>query len=161
MRTRGILLAAALLSCAFAPAPFPNAKKSGPANLQALQGTWEIVGRQLAPAKGGPGTVRRSPVNRVRIQKDVWSYIAADAGGERVTVSYTLKLDPSKTPHLIDMERVGYKGTGKYVIRGLYTLKGDGLEILYRYGTGDVQRPESFATPPAGATLLTLKRMKR
>src|SRR5437879_1099107 len=123
MRPRGILLAAAVLACGFAPAPFPKPKKDrwGTADLKALQGTWSILSREQFGAnlakRGGARTV-----NQVLIEADRWSYVADHPGGARVTAKYTIKLDTSKSPHLVDMARDGLPG---YMIVGVYALDGD------------------------------------
>src|SRR5438128_128223 len=117
---RELFLAAAILSLAFAPAPFPKRTRPAPVvdDAKQIQGTWRILSR----TRGG------QPVSHV--------VATAEIGAGRLTLvnqagtwrsPFSLTLDPTKKPRWFDTK----SEKNNYAKRGIYDLQGDTLKLVY------------------------------
>jgi hypothetical protein len=121
MRLITATLALALLSLAFAPAPFPKrqARLTNSLEVSQLVGTWSITG-----ARGG--------LSQIVITPTQWTF------GTPGRVTYDLRIHHVKTPAEFDLMRVGE--THPYG-RGLIRREGETIRVIYRW---DGLRPASF-----------------
>jgi uncharacterized protein (TIGR03067 family) len=125
----------AILSLAFAPAPFPRPLKADPgkADLKKMQGEWECVSWSL---NGNPLVT----VNR---------RVTAVYDGNRMscltngvaTAKWVVTLDPSKEPKRMDLKDVNAPGE---TLLGIYKLDGDTLTCAFRNQANTSERPTDF-----------------
>src|SRR5262249_25232316 len=138
MRTTALCLIA--LTLAFAPAPFPRAKKKTTEDdLARLQGTWERVtlNGQAEPQ-----------LTVATIRGDRMQYPSAED-------AWILKLDVTRRPKHVDFVHV----QEKMHFRGVYKLEGD--TFTYSLSEGAEQhRPTDFDTKRPGAWVGVYKRKK-
>jgi uncharacterized protein (TIGR03067 family) len=141
---RRLLLTAALLTLAFAPAPLP--KPAGRHDARALEGKWERVrlynGGALIPER--PGEVSLVVTGRTAV---FWRN-----GVEQTR--WAIKLDPRASPRRLDLEGLG--ASQGVVLHGIYRPDGETLTWCY---SGSA-RPSSFDRPAPGVFLVVLKRKK-
>jgi len=135
------LLGLSLTVMAQEPGPDDTSK----ADLKALQGTWQLI----KAVKEGKNTDKEVKAVTMVIEKDSLT-IKDGKRDERVTI----KVDPKKKPHEIDLE-VG-KGKSR-IVKGIYKLEKDQLSI--RFGEPGKDRPTSFDGKGDGG-LLVFRRKK-
>jgi uncharacterized protein (TIGR03067 family) len=134
---------------AFAPAPFPRARRDRDTlNLNTFQGLWRVVSMKQTQA-GGQLNAINWHITHIQVEKDVWTFLQQ---GSKPNATYYLTLDTSRKPGTIDWHNA--RG-GAVTMMGLIRRSGDTVEILYLASTN---RPGSFENPPQGYYLLTLKR---
>jgi uncharacterized protein (TIGR03067 family) len=153
MRTRLVIAILAMIALpAYAPIPFPKPEKKEKEG--SFQGTWTVERRSL----GGNGKVAVAALPyqmKARIEGEKWTYIRTINGESRALVPYIVVLDPKKHPKWIDLRR---SATGAPYIRGIYTIEGDTLTIVYVSGTRE--RPTNVAEPGRSEIMMVLKRDK-
>ena len=145
MLTRAVVLLVVLAGLLAQPQATDQAKK----DLERLQGTWEMAALE----------VDGKDVGAAKIQ-DTTLTIKGDKYTVKVKKSVngcTIRLDPSKKPHAIDMI-FSEPGNADKVHKGIYMIEGDTLKIC-RGLNADQERPEQFATwPNTGYFVVTWKR---
>jgi uncharacterized protein (TIGR03067 family) len=149
-----IALVAAFGLTAFAPVPLPKEKKGEVKNGEGLQGLWVVKSRQRA----GGRLFKALPSQQfVRIAGKTWHFGRDDGmGGFRPSgITCTIRLDLSKSPVWMDLDRVG--GPGVYSA-GLVEVSGDTMRFVYAPG-GD--RPTDFKLTGGRDILMTLERVKK
>src|SRR3954463_13989149 len=119
MRKSLFFLATAVLSLAFAPAPFPRPGKRGDTNegdLKKLQGAWVRVQLGISMQPGPDNCAVTISGTRLQFpsKDDAW----------------TLTLVATKKPKQIDARRVSNQ---KDVFQGVYRLEGDTLTVCWRH----------------------------
>src|SRR5262245_21435709 len=125
--------AVAVLSLAFAPAPFPKSRPSkDTSDLARMQGTWTVV----EPTLSGRSVLREP--TQIKITGTRFEFIVS---GE-VRSRWEMKLDPTASPRVMDRtslatQRVG----GGNVLLCIYRFQGEQLHILY---TTSGARPTAF-----------------
>jgi uncharacterized protein (TIGR03067 family) len=138
---RRILLLFAVLSLAFAPAPFP---KPIPKDLKPLQGEWTLTSGMMCIGVGRTGKGISSPAP-LKVTGNQMSGTLADA---------EIILDGRRTPRGIHL-RCTQDGKNHEWL-GIYKLDGDILTILMR----NDRRPAAFTDIRMGSLLLVFKRKK-
>jgi uncharacterized protein (TIGR03067 family) len=144
-----LLVCLGLFAAAFAPAPFPRPRRTGPdTTVERIQGTWTILKLSTTDGKGG---LRDSGnyLKEVRIDRGQWRFVYTNPASAPVV--YSIRVDASKSPAPLDLTRPGEAtpyGTG-IVVR-----EGQRMRVLYSFGR---ERPTNFAMPPAGYWHLTLQ----
>jgi uncharacterized protein (TIGR03067 family) len=141
-----LFLAAAVLSLAFAPAPFPRPGKrdTNDSDLKKLQGAWvraRLTMNGRSNADSTPITITGQRM-QFPVPSDAW----------------TLTLDVTKKPKTIDARQIG---NGRNVFWGIYRLEGDTLTICWRHNVTEDQRPTTFDESAAGVWFQVYKRQKR
>lgn len=129
--SRPLLLLAALLSLAFAPAPFLD-KKKNLTDLDRMQGTWV-----------GPGT-------ELRVEGHNYTYYRNGAK----SIGYTVTLNETTNPRQYDLRGPGGLATPLQYV-GIYELKGDTLRIASN--NAGSPRPAGFS----GTYVRVLTRKRR
>jgi uncharacterized protein (TIGR03067 family) len=104
--------------------------------LARLQGTWHLVGREFDGKKATPEEVKK--IDATLIIKD--DKITYRSQGEEVWQA-TLKLDPTKTPRMIEATHLSGPLKGK-TGQAIYKLDGDRLTVCFSY----TKRPTDFHT---------------
>jgi uncharacterized protein (TIGR03067 family) len=147
MRTR-ILIAAALLSLAFAPAPLP--RNTAEEELKHLQGTWGLVSLDRGGISSGMAKERAI---KAIIAKDRWTFRVKDKFDR---AGYKMVVNPASKPKTLDLIRPGSKTP---TIRAIYFLDGEVLKICYgRRG----ERPKAIGNgKDPDVLVMTLHREKR
>ena len=87
---RCVLPLVAMLSLAFAPAPFPKTSGRATSNqisLRTFQGRWKVVSMESVNEAGRKTTTHWN-VNRIRVEDDQLTYLAGDMpiGRNRITI---------------------------------------------------------------------------
>lgn len=131
------------------------------ADLQKLQGTWEIVDAQ----RGGKLDQEMLDAKyKVTFRGNVW--MNGDPNKRPLVEPYTVKLDPSKSPK--EMQYVcRFRFAGglhdKVVVTellGIYEIDNDMLKLCWDVGNATKRRPASFVTEQGTEHLsITLKRV--
>ena len=138
---------------AVAAAPKDDAPKEKPpadADADKIQGTWVAIWVETG-GKPAPSNTIKNLSLLITADK-----IAFNPGGENRQSTY--KLDPAKTPKIIELTPQDGPAKGK-TLRGLYELDGDRLKLCVQNGEGE--EPTEFATKPGtGWRLLILRRKK-
>ncbi len=146
MRRYALLLLAAVLSLAFAPAPLPR-PPSGAKDAQRLQGTWVLVSRMHG------GVESRNGLGKVVIRGDRLFYHCMDG---TVASTWFLALDAGKSPTRYDLKE------GRALsptLQGAYELEGDALRLCYV--ANNVPRPDDFDGRKPGRWLEAYWRLAR
>ena len=113
------------------------------------QGVWAVTSF-VREGKETPPEIAHSIVRVVEGDHVVWKREGKPFAGTTVT------LDPTKTPHTIDVVPDGGRARGK-VVPGIYKLDGDTLVIVM--ADPGKPRPTEFKAPAgSGLTLMTFKR---
>lgn len=115
-----------------------------------LDGGWTLVSLEVG---GEKVDVAKQPVEerKIRATKD---QLIATKGGKDDPLNY--KLDPSKTPHEIDLTEALPGGKTK-TMYGIYKLEGGTLTICAVESGSAADRPKEFKTEPKGkAMIMTL-----
>jgi uncharacterized protein (TIGR03067 family) len=155
---RVVLSLLALLSLtAFAPAPFPRARRGGgEVSLASLQGNWQVVSVNLVLAEGRRGRFKL-PWYDVIITGNKWTY-CDDPEGKLPNYGDTLPIvvNNKRRPATFDFQyEKGNEGTfGPGIIR----QKGDVVEIVF--AVGEDVRPISFEKRSTDCYVITLKRLR-
>jgi hypothetical protein len=131
----------AVSSLAFAPAPFPKARKPADAGAarKALDGIWVVQGHSVGGVvQGGPGPKWEA----VRIHDGSWSQgnTPAETGKLTWTTPYLVTVH-EKEPWRVDM---AYRAADKPLLYGIFKLDGDRL-IVTHASSGPA--PTSHAAP--------------
>jgi uncharacterized protein (TIGR03067 family) len=140
-----LCLAAALLSLAFAPAPFPRAKRPKD-DLTRMQGNWVLIS---AMSGGTPQTSKLQAI----IARD-HLFLVDPAGKYR----WNITIDPRASPKALDMRLPA--GNSSTLLRTAYSLEGDTLKICYQPGQWAV-RPTSVSGTVPSHYLWVFKRAPR
>jgi uncharacterized protein (TIGR03067 family) len=171
MYERMVLTCLVLFACvtlsSSAPVPKYRAPKTPDVTeqLKKLQGTWDLVYNEeaLQPARAvaarGAAVVRST--TRVKIEGTRWSYVRNLRGEERVTTSYNMKIDPTKSPIWLDLVRDGMPTP---LLTGILSIEGDTVRFCYRSGATATRlgqgRPTTFNIDERGTqTVMTLRRV--
>jgi hypothetical protein len=136
-------LGLALLSLAFAPAPFRRPPRVAPdeLSLSQMQGYWEFVRfDEGASVKG------------VRIDGDRWTYVNQDGSDN---ARYLLTVGKGRGPVPIDWREA--EGRPPYFL-GLVQRDGGTLRLIYQVGARPEQRPAAIASAPKGWRGMTLRK---
>ncbi len=147
MRKCALLLLAAVLSLAFAPAPLtrPEPVKD---DLKQMQGTWLVVSCTFEGRPIGEGIA-----HRMVIAGDRMTFFYADGG---VASKWAFALGPKASPRSTDAKR---EDAPDYpACRGVYAVKGDTLTKCYVYG--EAARPTDFDGSRPGRWVDVLRRQK-
>jgi uncharacterized protein (TIGR03067 family) len=110
MRLIAVTLGLALLSLAFAPAPFPKAARRGgddEMSLRHFQGKWTHVRIETVGPNGERSEWKNADVVAVRVKGDQWIYLAPN---DRVNSTYTITVKEARGPAAIDWYSGGTKG---------------------------------------------------
>jgi uncharacterized protein (TIGR03067 family) len=150
------LACVALLSLAFAPAPFPKQERRGQTDeitLDTFQGSWRVTNMQTSQANGQHVPYSWN-VTHIRVAKDRWTFMQRDA---EVSGTY-ISIDHTKRPALVNFySQADQKGVVSGV--GLIRRQGPKVQVLYRWGD-EKNRPLTFEPPPEGPWIITLERDK-
>jgi uncharacterized protein (TIGR03067 family) len=144
---RSLLFLAAVLALAFAPAPFPRARRDrSDDDPRKIQGTWEIVSR----TRGGKA------ISHIVARAEIvdGKYTLVDAAGSWRS-PFVMALGPRAKPPTIDLK--SEKGT--FTMTGIYELRGDSLRLCYITGGRGV-RPASFEGASEEAYIDVFKRRR-
>jgi len=117
--------------------------------LKRLAGNWEAVAAVVDGAKQLP---RKGKGHRLIIKGD--AYTLEDARGKSFG-NGTLKVDPAKKPHTLDLTPADGGSKGK-AIPCIYELNGDELRVCM--GRIDKARPADFAATEGSKHILTTYR---
>lgn len=147
-------LTAALLLAA--PAPKPKPKE---APKTSLEGTWEVT--SLSTTTGATRTMPAG-VKMLAVVKDgQWTFqLATKSGSARTSNTSKIKLDTTKTPAHIDMERT--QGTRQIKLLGIYEVTGDKMKLCYGSATtakAGPMRPTSFTDKTRAFLIYEFKRV--
>ncbi len=126
MRLSLVLALAAVCSLAFAPAPFPRARKSASAQdiPSQLEGIWKVESCSVGGrVQGGPGPLWDS----VRVERGTWSQSTRSNGRVLWTTAYRIRLGPHDASR-IDM---AYPGATAPLLYGVLRLDGDRLVVTH------------------------------
>jgi uncharacterized protein (TIGR03067 family) len=138
-------------------APIEDAGKK---DLQLLQGTWAIAGKEFMGKEATKDEVAKL-TGEIVIKDGKWTLRSDDTGTGKKEIVWeaTLKLDPNAKPKALDLIYTSgeLKGTTDKVI---YEITGDTLKVCYPLeGT---ERPTEFAGKADGKALLMIyKRVKK
>ncbi len=138
---------------AAAAAPKDDAPKDKPradADAAKIQGTWVAIWVETG-GKPAPSDTIKNLSLLITADK-----IAFNPGGENRQSTY--KLDPTKTPKMIELTPQDGPTKGK-TLRGLYELDGDRLKLCVQNGEGE--EPKEFATKPGTSVRLLVLRRKK
>jgi uncharacterized protein (TIGR03067 family) len=152
MRGRLLLVLAAVVGAAFAPAPKPKARRAAAVDLEAISGRWLLVGLQ----NDVTGQEVRKPTYRleVEIKDGKYTYHRSNGnGGAEQTMTTVIGLDPAKSPCWFDLKRP----TGAVSSVGVCALEGDTLRLCFTSGK---ERPKAAKPTAKGERMLVLKRIK-
>jgi uncharacterized protein (TIGR03067 family) len=151
---RRVLPLFAVLSLAFAPAPFP--KPSISINLASFQGRWKVVRIEVTLPNGG---VRKWDwdIRTIRVRDNHMAYLRGNASDAKAD-EFPIAMSPGKELAAIDWWLPGQKPDGSPKMVGLMRRRGDTIHILYKPGTGLADRPKQFENPPEGWYLKTIRR---
>jgi uncharacterized protein (TIGR03067 family) len=106
---RWLVIFAALLALAFAPAPFPRAERRGKAPVSDMEGLWQ-----------GPHKMLITPTRMTFLS------------GARN--DYELRIDHNAHPKTFDIKGVPGNGAEGNVYKGIYRIEGDTLTVSYGHG---------------------------
>jgi uncharacterized protein (TIGR03067 family) len=145
-------LAAGCLLAASGPALVAQDAKGPAQATKQLEGTWEVVsvtqdGRKVAP-EGQGKTQFIVKDGKWRVKK-----------GDQMVEEGTLKIDPSTTPHTIDVMPTTGEHKGQ-TMHGIYEVKGDTARDCFAMQAGK-QRPKSFSADQGSGSRLTEYRRVR
>jgi uncharacterized protein (TIGR03067 family) len=139
-----VLLALAVLTLGFAPAPFPRRDRSRE-DARKIEGVWvQFVPGQPVPVMGGTRLVIRP--GRLTYNPETSPY------------AYALTIDTTKTPPTYDIKGIGGGAPGA-VFAGIYRVEGDTLTLCYNSGSHN--RPTAFDGPGKGTFIEHYKRVGR
>ncbi|HEY1186229.1 MAG TPA: TIGR03067 domain-containing protein [Gemmata sp.] len=147
----GLALAVVALGCGKKDSPAPGAP-GGAVAPASLEGGWKIVVMESA------GEKNMIPAGKAtnKIRATATQLIATTAGGKDDPLNY--KLDPSKTPHEIDLTETDEKGK-RLALYGIYKLEGDTLTICVVESENPADRPKEFKTSKESkARIMVLKK---
>jgi uncharacterized protein (TIGR03067 family) len=148
---------------AFAPAPFPRPTKTdaGKEDLKKMQGTWAVARRTLS---GREITSRNADMTVVIIGDRIRFLLQGELRTE-----WAITLDVTKNPKVLDRKKVAgigraavaRPGTGQpLVLRGIYRLDGDTLQLSHTSSRAGQDRPSDFEGKKSGETTYFLKRAR-
>ena len=124
--------------------------RSDAGDLQKLQGLWEVSGVE---ANGGTVPTEDLPKITVTVKDNAYSVVMEDR-----TDRGTFTLDPSKTPHAMDIRPETGPDSGE-TLPAIYETTADGFRTCYARPGRD--RPAKFSTAEeAGRLMVTYKRKK-
>jgi uncharacterized protein (TIGR03067 family) len=145
MRKSLSLLAIAVVSLAFAPAPFsrPARRDNNESDLKKMQGKWVRIRNTVDGAEWGGGTPVTITGNRMQFPSpdDAW----------------TITLDVAKSSRWIDLVQVNQPQSN---FRGVYRVQGNMLTICWRHNVTPANRPTSFAPKQSGVWYQVFERRK-
>jgi uncharacterized protein (TIGR03067 family) len=154
MRLGSALIIAACGLVAGAGLPRDKPKK----DLDLLQGTWVIVGKEFMGKKATKEEVKKLSGEMV-IKGALVTQWVDDAGDKYIVNKSTWKLDPKAKPKRLDLTYTRGELKGEKVL-AIYELDGDTLRVCY--AMVNEKRPTEFAGKFDGkAFFLTYKRVKK
>ena len=123
---------------------------AGKKELDKLQGTWSYVSFEMNGEKMPEDQIKRMSIT---YEGNKWTV----KEGDKVVVSGTQKLDPSKKPHEVDSLIVEGDGKGTTIL-GIYEFNGDTMKACF--DPAGKERPKSF-TSKEGQFVGVIKRAKK
>jgi uncharacterized protein (TIGR03067 family) len=121
--------------------------------LQAFQGTWRLISRELDGKKASEEELK----DRV-VVFDAAGKVSA-RHGDKITFEAAWKIDPTKKPKAVDSTSTLGENKGKTNL-GIYELEGDTLRVCL--GPIGKERPTEFSSKPgSGNRLFRLEREKK
>jgi uncharacterized protein (TIGR03067 family) len=129
-------------------------------DLQSLQGTWAITGREVNGKKATKEEIALL-TSEVVIKDGKCTLWKDDKGAGKKEIAWeaTLKLDPTTKPKALDLTYTSGESKGK-TEKAIYEVTGDTIKVCFSFEGGD--RPTEFAGKADGkAFLLTYKRVKK
>ena len=150
---------------AYPPIPKPKPKKGDKFDLKGLEGTWTVVSYDIGRPKNAKLAASTITYQTIEIKDGTWTqYRTLPNGGRARTVPFTVSLDATKSPAILDMEyRREVAGGGiasSSVRKGVARLDGEQLTVVYSMGTRE--RPAKVDGELAvGEYRYVLKREKR
>jgi uncharacterized protein (TIGR03067 family) len=127
-------------------------------DVDALQGNWVVVGRQVLGKKATRKELEEVPTYVV-IEGNQGRAWMEDKGKKGDMSEGTIKIDPAAKPKAVDITytRGLLKG---WTVPAIYELDGDNLKVCFAWQTKD--RPTEFAGDPDGKAILVIyKRDKK
>jgi hypothetical protein len=151
---RRVLPLLAVLSVAFAPAPFP--KPSTSIDLASFQGRWKVVRIEVTLPNGG---LREWDwdIRTIRVRDNHMAYLRGNASDAKAD-EFPIVVSQGNGLVAIDWWLPGQKPNGSPRMVGLMRRRGKTIQILYKPGTGLADRPKRFENPPEGWYLKTIRR---
>ena len=149
MKSAWVVLAlVAVVGAVIAADPPPD--KKAPGDASAIQGTWQAQSRRV----GDRPPSEDADQHRLVFEKDTFRLMR----GDEAVAKGTFTIDPSKTPHAIDIKLTEGEDevTGKTAL-GIYELKGDELKWCSAQ-PGSENRPKSFDVVDTEHMLVTARR---
>jgi uncharacterized protein (TIGR03067 family) len=142
-----VLLPLALVSLAFAPAPFPKAAKPTPAqaDLRAMQGRW----LRISGSFGGTELARVEANIRI-VENKVAFYL-----GDRLRDEWSISLNPKQDTKQFDAKIISGDRKGD-TVTGNYQQQGDVLTLSYTVTV----RQGLLGTPEQALVVYTYRRKK-
>jgi uncharacterized protein (TIGR03067 family) len=117
--------------------------------MKQLEGTWEIVS---ATQDGKKVSSEDQAKMRFVVKDGKWQI----KKGEQTVEEGTFKIDPSTTPHSIDVTPGSGEHKGQTLL-GIYEVKGDTARDCFSMQTGK-QRPKTFSAEEGSGCRLTVYR---
>lgn len=126
-------------------------EKAARSELEALQGTWEMISLEINGQKVPDRQVRTA---RLIVAGNRYTPLYDDR-----VISETFTLDPSRTPKAIEFTYVNGPRKGE-TVKGIYKVEGDRY-IMCRAMGADDPRPTGFASQPDSGQALVVWRRAR
>jgi uncharacterized protein (TIGR03067 family) len=148
MHPRVIMLAVAVFTLGFAPAPLPrrDRPRADKGDLEKMQGTWTIVKWRYNERDMGSGEYQ------VTVTAGHWSFTRVGEGRPRS--QWHITVNSAATPRTLDFKQAG-DGTSR--LDAIYRFEGDNLIVCYTQGEG---RPAQFEGK-GRSWLMVLKRERK
>jgi uncharacterized protein (TIGR03067 family) len=130
-----------------------SADEKSDAELKALVGKWKVEKAEL----GGKDITEH--LKDLKFEIRAGGKYTVEVGEEKDEGSFTV--EPGKTPKAMDVKPTGGPHKGK-LVKAIYKLDGNALNICYDFDTESGKRPEKFESKEGTMLLLiTYKRAKK
>jgi uncharacterized protein (TIGR03067 family) len=143
----------ALLVLVTVSLPAGDAAQSAAAKkeLARLQGRWRLIAREIEGKKATPNAVKKADAT-LTVKGDRITY---KSQGEELWQA-TLKLDPTKSPPVIEATHISGPLKGK-TGKAIYKLEADRLTVCFSY----TELPTDFTTEDTDRALVVYRREKQ